>query len=93
MSKSEDPVSVTPRRRFLQTTVLGSAGTALLPALAGAREMVTNPPVAPRIRPSELDELAIADLQAAFTSGKFSSLSVTQKYMARIEEIDRRGHP
>lgn len=90
MHKFEN-VASTSRRRFLQTTVLGSAGAALLPALAGAREMAADPPAAPRVRPSELDELTIADLQAAFTSGKFSSLSLTQKYMARIEEIDRRG--
>ena len=70
---------------------MGSAGAALLPALAGAREMAAGAPALPRVSASELDELTIADLQAAITSGKFISVSLTQKYMARIEAIDRRG--
>ena len=45
----------------------------------------------PELKRFELDELTIADLQAGITSGKFTARSLTQKYMARIEEIDRRG--
>jgi len=86
-----DNVASTSRRKFLKTTVIGSAGVALLPALAGAREIAAGVPALPRVSPFELDELTIADLQAAITSGKFTSVSLTQKYMARIEAIDRRG--
>ena len=66
-------------------------GAALLPALAGARELAAAPPVSPEVRGFELDELTIADLQAGMTSGKFTAQSLTQKYVARIEEIDHRG--
>jgi len=83
--------SVLPRRRFLQTTGLGALGGALLPALAGAREMPPCMPASPQVAPFELDELTIADLQTAITSGTFTRRSLTQKYIARIEEIDRRG--
>src|SRR3989454_9972921 len=80
-----------PRRRFLQTTLLGGVGTAILPALAGARELADTSTPATQVRPFELDEATIADLQAGMNSGKFTSRSLTEKYLARIEEIDRQG--
>jgi amidase len=78
------------RRRFLQTSLLTGA-TAALPALAGAREIRAS--AAPQSRPTafELDEATIADLQAAMTSGKYTAHSITQKYLERIEEIDKHG--
>src|SRR2546429_9953557 len=80
-----------PRRRFLQTSLLGGVGTAILPALAGARELADTSTPAAQVRPFELDEVTIADLQAGMSSGKFNSRSLTEKYLARIEEIDRQG--
>src|SRR5439155_22015466 len=80
-----------PRRRFLQTTLLGGVGTAILPALAAARELADTSTPAAQVRPFELDELTIADLQAGMNSGKFSSRSLVEEYQARIEEIDRQG--
>ena len=80
-----------PRRRFLQTSLLGGVGTAILPALAGARELTDTSTPAAQVRPFELDEETIADFQAGMSSGKFSSRSITEKYLARIEEIDRQG--
>ena len=80
-----------PRRRFLQTGLLCSVGTAILPALAGARELGDASTPATAVRPFELDELTIADLQAGMSSGKLSSRAITEKYLARIEEIDRQG--
>ena len=90
-SKSTLPADAVPsRRRFVQTAVIGGVGAALLPALAGAREMAPAAP-APEVEGFELDELTIADLQAGMASGKFTAQSLTQKYVARIGEIDRRG--
>ena len=71
--------------------MIGGAGATLLPALAGAREMAAHSPASPTLGSSELDELTIADLQAAMASGKFTSRSLTEKYLARIEEADRGG--
>ena len=79
-----------PRRRFLQTSLFGGVGAAILPALAGARELTDGSTSASQVRPFELDEVTIADLQAGMSSGKFSSRAITEKYLARIEEIDRR---
>jgi amidase len=79
------------RRRFLRTTALAGVSAAVLPALAGAREVVASPVQEPEIRAFELDEITIADLQAGMASGKFSARSITEKYLARIEEIDKHG--
>ena len=63
----------------------------MLPALAGAREVAAHPPATTGIGSFELDELTIADLQSAMASGKFTSRSLTEKYLARIVDIDRHG--
>src|SRR5437868_7189874 len=63
---------------------------ALLPALAGARALTITPP-APDVPQFELDELTISDLQAGMSSGKFTARSITEKYLARIDAIDKRG--
>jgi amidase len=79
-----------PRRRFLQTSALAGVSAAILPALAGASD-VPCPASAPEIKPFELDEITIANLQAGMASGKFTARSITEKYLARIEEIDKQG--
>jgi amidase len=79
------------RRRFLRTSALAGVSAAVLPALAGAREVAAFPAPEPEIKPFELDEITIADLRSGMASGKFSARSVTEKYLARIEEIDKQG--
>jgi len=44
---------------------------------------------APGIPTFELDELTVHDLQQGMSSGKFSARSLTEKYLARIEAIDK----
>jgi amidase len=80
-----------PRRRFLQTSLLSGVGVAVLPALAGAREV--GDPAAPESQPTpfELDEATIGDLQSGMASGKFTARALTEKYLARIEQIDSQG--
>src|SRR5206468_9490474 len=82
---------ILPRRRFLQTSLLGGVGGAILPALAGARELAEASTPTTQVRPFELDEVTIADLQAGMSSGKFSSRSITEKYLTRIDAIDKQG--
>ncbi|HSS98025.1 MAG TPA: amidase family protein, partial [Terriglobales bacterium] len=80
-----------PRRRFLKSTLLGGATAAVLPALAAAREFALAPSPAPAVSPFELDEATISDLQAGMVSGRFTAHSITEKYLARIDEIDKHG--
>ena len=39
----------------------------------------------------ELDEITIDDLQKSFLSGQYSSRALAEKYLARIQEIDKAG--
>ena len=78
------------RRHFLRNSLLSAAAMAALPTLTGAREAGSpNPEAQPK--PFELDEITIADLQAGMASGTYSAYSITEKYLWRIEEIDKRG--
>jgi len=86
MSKRE-----TARRNFLKTSLLGGASAALLPALAGAREQAYPAAASPSVPAFELDELSVTDLQAAMAAGKYSSSSLTELYLGRIDQVDRRG--
>jgi amidase len=84
------------RRSFLQAACFGGAAatlTPLYPALAAARDISssTSGSQATEVKPFELDEVTIADLQDGMKSGKFTARSLVEKYAARIDEIDRRG--
>jgi len=81
------------RRSFLRTTLIGGAAatlTPLYPALGAARENASTVPV-PGVKPFELDEITIPDLQDGMRSGKFTARSLVEKYSARIAEIDKNG--
>jgi len=80
------------RRKFLQNAVTASAAAAAYPALGAARE-ISRPAAsaAAEVKPFELDEITITELQDGMKSGKFSALSLVEKYTARINEIDKQG--
>jgi amidase len=48
-------------------------------------------PAAAEVKPFELEEITIPELQDGLKSGKFTAHSLVKKYLARIEEIDKRG--
>ena len=79
------------RRGFLKHTLTASAAVALRPALSSARE-ASRPSKSPAadIKPFELEEITIAELQDGMKSGKFTAKSLVEKYTARIEDIDKR---
>lgn len=80
------------RRKFLQTAVTAGTTAALYPALGAAREITpTSAQPAPDVKPFELDEITIPELQDGMKSGKFTARSLVEKYSARIDEIDKRG--
>ncbi len=72
------------RRTFLQNTVTASAAVALRPALSAAREVTA----AAEIKPFELEEITISELQDGMKSGRFTARSLVEQYSARIDEID-----
>jgi amidase len=92
-NKREGP-EVPPRRTFLQSGLLGGAITAaapvLRPLLGSVRE--NSGGSAPAAVPSfEFDELTISELQDGMKSGKDSARSLAEKYLARIQAVDKRG--
>jgi amidase len=84
------------RREFLRTSLVGAAAIATAaakplvagePALRGSNSVVYSVDVAA----FELDEITIGDLQEGMKSGKYTSRSITEKYLARIDAIDKQG--
>jgi amidase len=76
------------RRSFLQAALTTGGTAALFPALSAGRAFGTNP-AAPEIKPFELDEITIPELQDGMNSGRFTARSLVEKYLARIDEIDK----
>src|SRR3984885_8881427 len=92
MPRKEPHLASNPRL-FLKTSLIGCAAatlTPLYPALGAARELASPVPV-PEVKPFELDEITISDLQDGMKSGKFTARSLVEKYSARIAEIDKQG--
>lgn len=79
------------RRSFLRLTTLGSATVAATPALGRRKSGGPAARHADAVKPFELDEVTIAQLQARMTAGQTSAVALARKYVARWEEIDRRG--
>ena len=83
------------RRSFLAAGVAGGVMAVNLPAAAqvnrGDGEKTIESGSPHDGEPFELSELSIADLQQGLESGKFTARSLVEKYLERIEAIDRRG--
>src|ERR1700730_13328054 len=86
------------RRNFLRAGVTATLASAAYPALGAPRVADPAPAPEPGVqnlqnfkKDFELDEITIDDLQKAFQSGQYSSRSLTEKYLARIAEIDKSG--
>ncbi|HWR36938.1 MAG TPA: amidase [Clostridia bacterium] len=74
------------RRTFLKASVAGAAGAVVFPELLSAQ-------TAQRTTPGsfELDEISLHDLRKGLDSGKYTARALAQKYLARIDAIDRHG--
>jgi amidase len=70
--------------------LVGGVAAAVYPALGAARE-VASPSEPPGVPSFELDELTIDNLQEGMKSGKYTARAITEKYMSRIEAIDKSG--
>ncbi|MFL5504140.1 MAG: amidase family protein, partial [Gemmatimonadaceae bacterium] len=80
------------RRDFVRLSAIAGAMAVRGRPLAG--QMVF--PAASTVRrfdipPFELEETTIADLQSAMASGRLTARSITQLYLDRIAELDRKG--
>lgn len=78
------------RRAFLRQSTLGAAAV-FTPTLLGRAAKHSREAAHPGVKPFELDETDIPELQAGLTSGKFTAVGLVKKYTSRIEQIDRQG--
>ncbi|HEX5271852.1 MAG TPA: amidase, partial [Gemmataceae bacterium] len=77
-----DGIAPPSRRGFLAAGVsAGLLGPALAAPAAGG----------PKEDSFELNELSITDLQAGMKAGKYTARVLVEKYLARVEAIDRKG--
>ncbi|MEO8415770.1 MAG: amidase [Ginsengibacter sp.] len=83
--------STESRRKFLKTGVIGSFAAVSLPALSFAEQSIKRFIPLSATTPFELDEVTIDALHSGFKSGKYTIRSVTEKYINRINEIDKAG--
>jgi amidase len=89
------PTKYSSRRSFLRTGVAATLAPAAYPALGSARVIDPAPASASLTgdfaKDFELDEITIDDAQKGIQSGQYSSHLLTEKYLARIQEIDTTG--
>ena len=89
----KDAAFAASRRSFLKSAVIAGSAAGLIPlypALGAAREISSAVPSAD-VKPFELEEITIADLQDGMKSGRFTARSLVEQYSARINEIDKHG--
>ena len=75
------------RRKFLQAALTTSGSAALYPALSAGRVLAPATRAVTPVKPFELDEITIVELQDGMTSGKFTARSLVEKYSERVDEI------
>jgi amidase len=79
------------RRAFLQSGVvagLAAVAPVMRVEVMEARERSESLPEAPAF---ELEEITIAELQEGMKSGKYTARGIAEKYLARIEALDKHG--
>jgi amidase len=86
------------RRDFLRHSAIGGVVVALAnPAIISAESSEhsinssLNSTHAAVSSSFELEEITIAELQAGMKSGKWTARSIAEKYLSRIEKIDKQG--
>jgi amidase len=93
------------RRNFLRSGVMAGAAVGLAPVMRASGIEVRDNALPgnagggdvfashgrDQAKAFELDEITIAELQDGMKSGKYTARSIAEKYLARIETIDRNG--
>ncbi len=84
------------RRDLMKAGAIGGAlavAGPLLPHAAGAAQSTAPAPgaVSSGAAPFELEETTLARLQEGMRSGRYTARSITEAYLTRIEELNRKG--
>ena len=73
------------RREFLKTGGMLAAGMSVAPLLSACATVGALAPI------TNVEEMSIAEIQAAMKAGRLDAESLVKMYLARIETIDRNG--
>jgi amidase len=87
--KKKGSLNYVNRRKFLQDCLLGGLLAGVGPWLIKARSKSASTSSSAAL--AEMEEMTIAELQNAMKSGKSSARSIAEKYLARIEKMDKHG--
>ena len=79
------------RRSFLKTGFAGGIIAAVFPSMAAAEEDPASSPLPLEVKPFELDEVTVSQLQDGMSKGIYTARSIVEKYIARIKAIDQKG--
>ncbi len=80
------------RRAFLQNGLAGGLAAAVAPVMSvEVTEPRMWPASLPEARAFELEEITIAELQEGMRAGKYTARGIAEKYLARIQALDKRG--
>ena len=79
------------RRNFLKTGIAGGIAAVTLPSLSFAENGLKKIFSSQGSTSFELDEVTIDGLSSGFKSGKYTVRAVAEKYIKRINEIDKSG--
>jgi amidase len=86
--QSTEAITDLSRRNLLKTALAGGVVAATFPSLAKGK----LPEIFPSdVNPSELDEITVVELQDGMKGGKYTARSITEAYIKRIDEIDKKG--
>ncbi len=76
------------RRSLLKKAAASGVAAALFPLVTKGN---ISGMLSPRLRSSELDEVSVTALGEGLRSEKYTSVSLTESYLKRISEIDKKG--
>jgi amidase len=80
------------RRAFLRSGLAGGLLAAVGPVMrVEVIETRERPDSLPKVSTFELEEITIAELQEGMKSGKYTARAIAEKYLARIEAVDKHG--
>jgi amidase len=88
MSAKNDSLT---RRTLLKTSLLGGALAAAGPLPGLSEKAGADVVPQPSVPPFDLEETTIASLQGRMRSGELTSRAITERYLERIQALDRRG--
>jgi amidase len=88
MPPERDKSNKLGRRHFLASAFKIGVGSHALPSLARAAQGADGPP---DVKPFELAEVTLVELNEGMKAGKYTSRSLAEKYLERIGDIDTSG--